>query len=109
MKLRVYLDMTVLSAVEDARDVVMEYFDYGSAGREARMTPEQLEQLRQVVARDYPNDAMLLELHMLRACRAIRDGHVSLAELLTPPRPPDAGVGRMRRSCDGEAHKQQIM
>jgi hypothetical protein len=46
----------------------MEYFDYETAA----------------VRRDYPHDEMLFELHVMRACRAIRDGAVSLAEILRP-------------------------
>jgi hypothetical protein len=41
-----------------------------------------LQQVVAVVRRDYPNDQMLFELHVLRACRAIRDGMVTLEQVL---------------------------
>jgi hypothetical protein len=60
----------------------MDYFDYETMARDARLTPEQLRQVADAVRRDYPSDQMLFELHVLRACRAIRDGVVSLAEVI---------------------------
>ena len=60
----------------------MEYFDYEAVGRAAGLTPEQVRQVADVVRRDYRADQMLFELHVLRACRAIRDGVVSLAEVI---------------------------
>ena len=52
----------------------MDYFDYESVAREARLTEEELRQLAETVRRDYPSNKMLYELRLLRACRAIRDG-----------------------------------
>ncbi len=60
----------------------MEYFDYQKVARDAGLSPEQLEQLAEVVRRDYPSDSMLFELHVLRACRAIRDGAVSFEQVI---------------------------
>jgi hypothetical protein len=60
----------------------MDYFDYESVAREARLTPEQLRRVAETVRRDYPFDEMLFELHVMRACRAIRDGAVTLAEVI---------------------------
>jgi hypothetical protein len=33
---------------------------------------------------EFPTDDMLYELHVLRACMAIRDGYVSLEDALKP-------------------------
>jgi len=60
----------------------MEYFDYESVARAAGLTAEQLRRVAETVRRDYPFDEMLFELHVLRACRAIRDGAVTLAEVI---------------------------
>ena len=60
----------------------MNYFDYESVAREARLTAEQLRRVAETVRRDYPFDEMLFELHVMRACRAIRDGAVTLAEVV---------------------------
>jgi len=60
----------------------MEYFDYESAAREAKLTDEQLRRLFEVVRRDYPDDAMLFELHVLRACNAIREGRTTFEQVV---------------------------
>lgn len=64
---------------------MMDYFDYETVAREARLTQEQLSQVIERVRRDFPTDPMLRELHVLRACRAIRDGEVTLAQFLAEP------------------------
>ena len=51
-----------------------EYFEYQKTAREAGITPEQLEVIKRDIREDYPHDNMLWELHVLRACMAIRDG-----------------------------------
>lgn len=61
----------------------MDYFDYQSVAGEAGLTADQLDQLRRVVLRDYPNDALLFELHMLRACRAILERRLTVEEALS--------------------------
>jgi hypothetical protein len=58
----------------------MEYFDYESVARQAKLSPEQIQAVVAVVRREYPSDEMLFELHALRACRAIRDGVLSFEE-----------------------------
>jgi hypothetical protein len=63
----------------------MEYFDYQSVASEAGITPAQLAQIIERVRRDYSLDAMLCELHVLRACRAIRDGQVTVEQVLAEP------------------------
>ena len=60
----------------------MDYFDYESAAREAKLSAEQLQLICDIVHRDYPHDRMLFELHVLRACNAIRDGRVTLEQVV---------------------------
>ncbi len=60
----------------------MDYFDYQGVAREAGLNPDQLRQVMEAVRRDYPSDPMLFELHVLRACRAIRDGTATLEQLI---------------------------
>jgi hypothetical protein len=57
----------------------MEYFDYRSVAREARLSARQVALLRRAVAREFPGDPMLQELHLLRVCSAIRDGRLDVA------------------------------
>jgi hypothetical protein len=59
----------------------MDYFDYESVAREARLSDEQIAAVKQAIRQEYPHDDMLWELHVLRACAAIRDGHVTLDEV----------------------------
>lgn len=63
----------------------MEYFDYQSMADEAGITPAQLAQIVERVRRDYPGDQMLRELHVLRACRAVRDRQVTVEQVLAEP------------------------
>ena len=63
----------------------MDYFDYQSVANDAGITPAQLAQIAERVRRDYPADQMLWELHVLRACRAIRDRQVTIEQILAEP------------------------
>ena len=60
----------------------MSYFDYVGAASEAGISAGELEQLCRSLRREFPADDMLYELHVLRACMAVRDGWVRLDELL---------------------------
>lgn len=62
----------------------MRYFDYERVAREARVPAEKVALILEVFRRDYPHDQMLCELHVLRACMAIRDGHATLEGILKP-------------------------
>jgi hypothetical protein len=62
----------------------MRYFDYGTVASEAAIPRDKLEQLRQLTRREFPRDGMMCELHLLRACMAIRDGVATLEEALKP-------------------------
>jgi hypothetical protein len=57
-------------------------FDYSGAAKEAGISAGELQQLCQLLRREFPADDMLYELHVLRACMAVRDGVVRLDELL---------------------------
>jgi hypothetical protein len=57
----------------------MGYFDYRSVAREAGISARELARLRKGVAREFPGDPMLQELHLLRVCTAIRDGRLDVA------------------------------
>ncbi len=56
----------------------MKYFDYESVARAAKTLPAKLEKLVQSARAEFPNDDLMCELHVLRACMAIRDGHVDI-------------------------------
>ena len=68
----------------------MDYFDYENAAREAGLDRDQLERICTLVRREFPHDEMMCELHVLRACMAIRDGLITFedAMLMTPAGSP---------------------
>lgn len=60
----------------------MRYFDHEKAAREAGIPTDKLGELCRIIRQDFPRDNMMYELHVLRACMAIRDGHVRLEDAL---------------------------
>lgn len=62
----------------------MAYFDYQSVAQEAKIPPDKLQEIGKLVREEFPTDEMLYELHLLRACMAIRDGYVRLEDVLKP-------------------------
>ena len=61
----------------------MTYFDYEEVAREAHIPAEKLDELRHLIRGEFPRDEMMYELHLLRACMAIRDGVVTLQQALS--------------------------
>ncbi|MCK6485826.1 MAG: hypothetical protein HUU22_18650 [Phycisphaerae bacterium] len=64
---------------------LVQYFNYATVASEAAVPPKSLDALSRQIRRDFPADDMMFELHMLRACLAIRDGYAALAEALGEP------------------------
>ncbi|HEY3319802.1 MAG TPA: hypothetical protein VGP72_04925 [Planctomycetota bacterium] len=62
----------------------MKYFDYEKVAREIGIPADKLALLCEIFRRDYPRDQMLFELHVLRACMAVRDGLTTLDAILKP-------------------------
>lgn len=60
----------------------MDYFDYETVAREARIPSHQLARIVAIMEQEFPHDQMMCELHILRTCMAIRDGHISLDRAL---------------------------
>ena len=60
----------------------MRYFDYQSVAREAKVPEQKLRKLVDLIGKEFPNDPMMAELHALRACLAIRDGHIQIDDAL---------------------------
>jgi hypothetical protein len=56
------------------------YFDYEKIAKQARIPADKLLKLRRLTREEFPDDAMLCELHLLRACMAIRDGQLTNPE-----------------------------
>jgi hypothetical protein len=60
----------------------MRYFDYRKVAKEAGVAPDKMAKLISAIRKEFPKDNMMFELHVLRACLAIRDGHVSVEDAL---------------------------
>jgi len=58
------------------------FFDYPRVAREAGIAQDDLEKLVRVVYTLYEGDDMLASLHVLRTCRAVRDGHCAIREAI---------------------------
>lgn len=59
------------------------YFDYTRAAREANLSESDLRALIAVFEADYPDDLMLRELHVLRACNAVIRGLTTIRQILS--------------------------
>lgn len=60
----------------------MRFFDFEKVAREAGISAGQLKQLCEAMRREFPGDEMMCELHVLRACMAVRDDLISLEDAL---------------------------
>ena len=65
----------------------MEYFDFDRVAVSAGIREDQLQQLCRLIREEFPADDMLYELHVLRACKAVRDGYLTIEEALRPESP----------------------
>ena len=62
----------------------MRFFDCEKIAREAKISPDKLEKLRRLIRQEFPRDEMMYELHLLRACMAIKKGALTVEEALGP-------------------------
>lgn len=60
----------------------MSYFDPLELSRQAGIAPEALSRINEMMRHDYGSDPMMAELQLIRVCLAIRDGWISLEEVL---------------------------
>jgi hypothetical protein len=60
----------------------MRYFEYEKVARKAGIPPDKMARLLRLIRQEFPQDDLMYELHVLRACMAIRDGHLNLEEML---------------------------
>ena len=62
-------------------------FAWEQVAAEAGITREQLTEIERLTRAQFPHDDMLYELHVLRACRAIRDGHCTFEQIIREGQP----------------------
>ncbi|MBX3390516.1 MAG: hypothetical protein KF691_13790 [Phycisphaeraceae bacterium] len=58
------------------------HFDYRGAAQAAKLSENELRTLVRIFEIDYPDDLMLRELHVLRACNAIVRGLTTIGQVL---------------------------
>ena len=61
----------------------MPLFEFETVAQEAGISIGDLEAIKQAVREEFPNDDMMWELHVLRACSAIRDGVATMADVIS--------------------------
>ena len=59
----------------------MHYFDYETLARESGISESDLEMIKEAMRAEFPTDDMMWELHVLRTCMAIRDGHATIKDV----------------------------
>jgi hypothetical protein len=60
----------------------MRYFNYRKVARQADISPDKLTEICKSIRDEFPTDDMMYELHVLRACMAVRDGYAQVEDLL---------------------------
>ena len=60
----------------------MDYYDYTSVARRTSLPDHQLRKLCEIVRKDFPDDDMTFELHVLRAIMAVESGKVTVHQIL---------------------------
>lgn len=65
-----------------------EYFDYLSYARQAGIADDDLQKLYDLTIAEYSGDENLAELRLMRTCKAIAEGRISLADALKPEDDP---------------------
>ena len=58
----------------------MQYFDYEKVALEAGISGDGLSAIKELLREEFPTDEMMWELHVLRACMAIKDGHLTVED-----------------------------
>jgi len=60
----------------------MRFFNFEQAARDAGIPANRLKDLEAAMRSEFPRDEMMCELHVLRACLAIKDGMILLEDAL---------------------------
>jgi len=60
----------------------MTYFDYTTVAKEAGITDRDLSLIEELMRSEFPHDEMMRDLHILRACMAVRDGRITVDQVL---------------------------
>ena len=58
----------------------MYYFE--KVAQEAKIPMDRLSEICRMMRSEFPNDEMMYELHVLRACLAVKEGYATMTEIL---------------------------
>ena len=72
----------VVCSKDSGELTAMRYVDCEKVAQEAGIPRRKLAELRRFMQREFPDDELKRELHLLRACVAIRDGHIRIEDAL---------------------------
>lgn len=64
----------------------MRYFDFEKVALEAKIPPDKLDKLSHLLRQEFPRDEMMFELHLLRACMAVKNGILTIEEAVRSER-----------------------
>jgi len=62
-------------------------FDLKRLEQASGLPPAVLEQIEQAIQADYPDDAMMFELHLVRVLQALKEGRITIEQILAEPVP----------------------
>ena len=60
----------------------MRYFDFETVAKKAEIPIGKLEKLCALVREEFPKDQMMYELHVLRACLVVSEGHINIDQAI---------------------------
>jgi hypothetical protein len=60
----------------------MHYFNFKNVAYDAGIPEDKLNELCYYIRQEFPKDDMMYELHVLRACMAIKNGYVNLEDVI---------------------------
>ena len=60
----------------------MHYFNFKKVACDAGIPEDKLNELCYYIRQEFPKDDMMYELHVLRACMAIKNGYVKLEDVI---------------------------
>ena len=60
----------------------MYYFNFKKVACDAGIPEDKLNKLCYYIRQEFPKDDMMYELHVLRACMAIKNGYVKLEDVI---------------------------
>ena len=61
----------------------MRYFNFEKTAKEAGIPSDKMDEICQIVRKEFPRDEMMYELYVLRVCMAIKDSYISIEDVIS--------------------------